>query len=369
MQSAATLQRRGLTRMIAINDGPTTTQAAVLVEQNTDLVIDEISLPDPLDVGQVLVEIKYSGICGSQLGEIDGVKGPDHWLPHLLGHEGSGYVLAIGPGVKHVQPGDTVVLHWRPSRGIESAAPKYKWYDKIVNAGWVTTFNNYAVVSENRLTPIPAATDLKAAALYGCAVTTGFGVIDNCANVRLGDTVVVFGAGGIGLNIVQGAALAGARAIIAIDRFANRLELAKSCGATETIDGSQINPWDRLKEIFADEPLDVFIDNTGAPTVIAEGYKLTSNRGRTILVGVPRSGNDTAIHTLPLHFGKSITGTTGGEAIPHEDIPRYMALTEARNVDLNDLITEVEPLSGVNDLIAKMRNGKSTGRCLIDFSL
>lgn len=369
MQSAATLLRRGLTNMTAINNGPTTTQAAVLVKQNTDLVIDEISLPETLDVGQVLVEIKYSGICGSQLGEIDGVKGPDRWLPHLLGHEGSGHVLAIGPGVKHVQPGDTVVLHWRPSRGIESAAPKYKWGGKTVNAGWVTTFNNYAVVSENRLTPIPAETDLKSAALYGCAVTTGFGVIDNRANVRLGDTVVVFGAGGIGLNIVQGAALAGARAIIAIDRFANRLGLAKSCGATETIDGSQINPWDRLKEIFADEPLDVFIDNTGNPTVIAEGYKLTANRGRTVLVGVPKSGNDTAIHTLPLHFGKSITGTTGGEAIPHEDIPRYMALTEARNVDLNGLITEVEPLSGVNDLIAKMRNGKSAGRCLIDFSL
>ncbi len=355
--------------MALMNDGPTTARAAILVEQNADLVIEEISLPDTLDVGQVLVEIKYSGICGSQLGEIDGVKGPDQWLPHLLGHEGSGHVLAIGPGVKHVQPGDTVVLHWRPSRGIESTPPKYTWGEKTVNAGWVTTFNNYAVVAENRLTPIPSETDLRAAALYGCAVTTGFGVIDNRADIRLGETVVVFGAGGIGLNIVQGAALAGARSIVAIDRFANRLELAKSCGATETIDGSQSDPWGRLREIFATESLDVFIDNTGNPSIIAEGYKLTSGRGRTILVGVPKSGNDTAIHTLPLHFGKTITGTTGGEAIPHEDIPRYMALTESRNVDLTDLITEIEPLEGVNTLIAKMRNGESAGRCLIDFSL
>ena len=355
--------------MTLMNDGPTTTRAAVLVEQNADLVIEEISLPDHLDVGQVLVELKYSGICGSQLGEIDGVKGPDRWLPHLLGHEGSGHVLAVGPGVKHVQPGDSVVLHWRPSRGIESVAPKYIWGDKTVNAGWVTTFNNFAVVSENRLTPIPADTDLKAAALYGCAVTTGFGVIDNRTDLRLGETVVVFGAGGIGLNIVQGAALAGARKVIAIDRFANRLELAKSCGATETIDGSQTDPWERLHEIFAIDPLDVFIDNTGNPSIIAEGYKLTASRGRTILVGVPKSDQDTAIHTLPLHFGKMITGTTGGEAIPHEDIPRYMALTEARNVDLTDLITEIEPLDGVNGLITKMRNGESAGRCLIDFSL
>ena len=356
-------------RMNMIDNGPKTAIAAVLVEQNSDLVIGEITLPEGLEIGQVLVELRYSGICGSQLGEIDGVKGPDRWLPHLLGHEGSGHVVSVGPGVKHVKPGDAVVLHWRPSLGIEAATPKYQWGDKIVNAGWVTTFNNFAIVSENRLTTIPAETDLKAAALYGCAVTTGFGVIDNRANIRLGETVVVFGAGGIGLNIVQGATLAGARSIIAVDRFANRLELAKSCGATETIDGSTCDPWDRLNEIFQHEALDVFIDNTGNPEIIAQGYRLTANHGRTILVGVPKAGADTAIHTLPLHFGKSITGTTGGEAIPHQDIPRYMALTESRSLDLTDLITEIEPLTGVNGLIEKMRNGESAGRCLIDFSL
>lgn len=347
---------------------PKTATAAILVEQNSDLVVNEIDLPESLDIGQVLVEVSYSGICGSQLGEIDGVKGPDRWLPHLLGHEGSGYVRAIGPGVTHVEPGDAVVLHWRPSQGIEAKTPTYRWGGKTVNAGWVTTFNNYAVVAENRVTAIPPDTDLRAAALYGCAVTTGFGVIDNRANIRLGETVVVFGAGGIGLNIVQGAALAGARKIVAIDLFANRLELAKSCGATETIDASSSDPWARLQDIFDTEVLDVFIDNTGNPTVITKGYTLVSNRGRVVLVGVPKAGAHTEIHTLPLHFGKSITGTTGGEAIPHVDIPRYMALADSRSVDLNDLITEIEPLERVNTLIAKMRNGESAGRCLIDFS-
>lgn len=355
--------------MTSIDGAPSKVRAAVLVNQNADLELAEIQLPEQLEVGQVLVKLKYSGICGSQLGEIDGVKGPDKWLPHLLGHEGSGHVVAIGPGVKHVNAGDAVVLHWRPSRGIESVAPKYNWNGDTVNAGWVTTFNDHAIVSENRVTPIPSDTDMKVAALYGCAVTTGFGVIDNRAKVRLGDTVVVFGAGGIGLNIVQGAALAGARQIVAIDLFSNRLDLAKDCGATDTIDGSSTDTWQRLAELFSGSPPDVFIDNTGSPDVIAAGYNLVGNTGRVVLVGVPKAGANTTLYTLPIHFGKSITGTTGGEAVPQEDIPRYMALANSRNIDLNDIITEIAPLSGVNDLIAKMRNGETAGRCLIDFSL
>ncbi len=346
-----------------------TAQAAILVEQKADLVVDTIELPDELEIGQVLVRLKYSGICGSQIGEIDGVKGPDKWLPHLLGHEGSGEVVSIGPGVKHVQPGDAVVLHWRPSLGIQAATPKYMWNGKTVNAGWVTTFNEYAVVSENRVTAIDPDTDMKVAALYGCAVTTGFGVIDNKARIRLGETVVVFGAGGIGLNIVQGAALAGASTIVAIDRFANRLDLARRCGATHIVDGSTEDPWAVLADIFKTRPPDVFIDNTGSPAVIAQGYDLTSPEGRVVLVGVPKAGDDTALYTLKLHFGKEITGTHGGEAIPQTDIARYMALTDARDIDLNDIITDIAPLSEVNDLISRMRDGTSAGRCLIDFSL
>ena len=105
---------------------PRTTRAAILVQQAQPLVVDEIELPKRLDTGQVLVELAFSGICGSQLGEIDGVKGYDKWLPHLLGHEGSGEVLAVGPGVRHVKPHDTVVAHWKPSLGIESPVPSYR---------------------------------------------------------------------------------------------------------------------------------------------------------------------------------------------------------------------------------------------------
>jgi S-(hydroxymethyl)glutathione dehydrogenase/alcohol dehydrogenase len=345
---------------------PRRSRAAILVQQNQPLQIAEIELPASLEVGQVLVEFAYSGICGSQIGEIDGVKGPDRWLPHLLGHEASGRVLAVGAGVRHVKPGDTVVAHWRPSLGIESATPKYLWNGQTVNAGWVTTFNRHGVISENRLTPVPPDTDLQAAALYGCAVTTGFGTVDNVARLRLGETVVVFGAGGIGLSIVQAAALAGGRTIVAVDRHDNRLELAARCGATHTLNGTTADAWAGLKGIFGAEGPDVFVDNTGAPEVIARGYELVHSRGRVVLVGVPRQGAGATLHTLPLHFGKRITGTTGGEAVPHEDIPRYMALAEARRIELRDLVTEVAPLEGINGLIDGMRSGRTAGRCLVD---
>ena len=349
-------------------DAPTQFRAAILVAQGQDLVVDTVSRPDGTGIGQVLVKLRYSGICGSQIGEMDGVKGPDPWLPHLLGHEGSGHVVAIGPGVRHVSPGDAVVLHWRPSRGIECVPPKYHWHGKPLNAGWVTTFNEWAVVSENRLTTVPPDTDLKAAALYGCAVTTGFGVIDNRAKIRLGETVIVFGAGGIGLNIVQGAALAGARTIVAVDRFANRLDLARACGATSTIDSSREDAWATLAAAFDGHPPDVFIDNTGQPEIIARGYNLVAAQGRVILVGVPKKGAATQLYTLPMHFGRTIVGTHGGEAVPHLDIPRYMALAASREIDLNDIITDVAGLSDVNLLIGRMRSGESSGRCLIDFA-
>ncbi len=347
---------------------PQKTLAAILVKQRKDLVVSEIDLPQTLDVGQVLVEFHYSGICGSQLGEIDGVKGQDKWLPHLLGHEASGTVLAIGPGVKYVNPGQNVVAHWRLGKGIEANTPKYNWNGQVVNAGWITTFNKHAVISENRLTPIPEEADLKTASLYGCAVTTGLGTIENKARVRFGDIVVVFGAGGIGLNLIQGASLAGAAQIIAVDLYDNRLELAKQLGATDVINSTHEDAFKGISTALHGEAPDIFIDNTGKPEVIARGYQSIKSSGQVVLVGVPKKGAETPLYTLDFHFGKAITGTTGGEARPHLDISRYMRLFERRRISLSSLVTEVAPLEKVNHLIEGMRSGRTAGRCLIDFT-
>jgi S-(hydroxymethyl)glutathione dehydrogenase/alcohol dehydrogenase len=347
---------------------PKKTTAAVLVNQNSLLEIVQIDLPKTLEIGQVLVELFYSGICGSQLGEIDGVKGHDPWLPHLLGHEGVGRVLAVGPGVRYVDVGDNVVLHWKPAKGIEAAPAKYKWGEKIVNAGYVTTFNEHAIISENRLTRISKDADLKTAALYGCAITTGFGVLENRVRVKLGQSIVVFGAGGIGLSIIQAARLTGAASIVAVDRFDNRLEMSKKCGATCTLNSLGSDIWTTLNGMFdSNSPLDVFIDNTGNPEIIAKGFDLVGQNGQVVLVGVPSKSNKTELYTLPLHFGKSIIGTHGGEGNPNIDIPRYMNLFNIRNIDLNEIISEVSSLDNINKLIQNMRSGVSSGRSLIKF--
>lgn len=344
---------------------PKTMKAAVLTELKAPLRIAELTMPETLAVGQVLVKIHFSGICGSQLGEIDGAKGEDKYLPHLLGHEASGTVVAVGAGVKYVKPGNKVVLHWRKGAGIEGDQPGYHWDGKHVNAGWITTFNEYAIVAENRVTPIPDDSDLEVASLFGCAVTTGFGVVENNARVRIGESVVVFGAGGIGLNVIQAAALVSAYPIIAIDIFDNRLELARQMGATHVINGKTANVREAIKEIVEGAGVDVFIDNTGQPANIEMGYQITKAQGRVTLVGVPRKDNNISIYSLPLHFGKGLSGSHGGEAIPQTDIPRYHNLFRSGKLQLKQLLTETYSLDQINEAIADMRSGKMRGRCLI----
>ena len=243
---------------------PKTMKAAVLTELKAPLRIAELTMPETLAVGQVLVKIHFSGICGSQLGEIDGAKGEDKYLPHLLGHEASGTVVAVGAGVKYVKPDNKVVLHWRKGAGIEGDPPVYHWDGKRVNAGWITTFNEYAIVAENRVTPIQDDSDLEVASLFGCAVTTSFGVVENNARVRIGESVVVFGAGGIGLSVIQAAALVSANPIIAVDIFDNRLELARQMGATHVINGKTANVREEIKKIIEGAGVDE--DDTAATT-------------------------------------------------------------------------------------------------------
>lgn len=334
-------------------------KAAILVEQKKPLEIADIEIPSPLQFGQVLVKIFASGICGSQIGEIDGVKGPDKFLPHLLGHEGGGIVIETGPGVTKAKKDNRVVLHWRKGSGIESMAPKYKWNDKTVNAGWVTTFNEYAVVSENRLTVVPDDVDFEIAALMGCAVTTGFGVITNDAKLKIGESIAVFGAGGVGLNEIQGASLVSADPVIAIDIFDHKLELAKKFGATHVINSKTQNPKDEITKIVGTKGVDVAIDNTGNVNVIETAYEITSPTGRTILVGVPMKNNNISIYSLPLHFDKTLKGSHGGGTEPSVDIPRYINLHKKGKLNLKDMISHRFNFDEINKAIDTLRNGEA----------
>jgi S-(hydroxymethyl)glutathione dehydrogenase/alcohol dehydrogenase len=339
-------------------------KAAVLVELNKPLVMGDLDLPGQLSFGQVLVKIHYSGICGAQINEIEGAKGPDKFLPHLLGHEGSATVLDIGPGVKTVANGDRVVLHWRPSDGLQSDPPAYQWNGQRVNAGWVTTFNDHAVVSENRVTKIPSDFDLRIAPLFGCAVTTAMGVVNRDAAVQVGQSVVVFGVGGVGVNIVQSAHMVSSCPIVAVDVVDSKLEWARKFGATHAFNGRDENLAAKIREVVGAGGADVVVDTTGRGRVIEQAYDLTHADGKTILVGVPRKGDNISIYSLPLHFKKVLTGSHGGSADPHIDIPRYIRLMRAGKMTLDGLVTHEFPLDQVNEAIATVRRGEA-GRVLL----
>ena len=334
-------------------------KAAILVQSNAPLELAELEMPERLSFGQVHVRLHYSGICGAQINEIEAAKGPDKSLPHLLGHEGSGIVERIGEGVTRVHPGDHVVLHWRPSGGLQCQPPKYRWGSKTVNAGWVTTFNDKAIVSENRLTVIPKDFDLRTAPLFGCAVTTAVGVVNNDAQLKIGQSVVIFGIGGVGLNIAQAARMVSAHPIVGIDLHDSKLDMASRWGLTHTLNSATEGPAlaEKIRSIVGKSGADVVIDTTGNTRVIELAYDLTHPDGRTILVGVPRAGEKASIYTLPLHFKKILKGSHGGSVSPDLEIPRLINLIRADKMTLDGLITHEFPLSQVNEAIAAHRSG------------
>lgn len=343
-------------------------KAAILVELNKPLIIDDIQLPEQLHFGQVLVRVLYSGICGAQINEIEGAKGPDNFLPHLLGHEGVAVVEDVGEGVVRVKKGDHVVMHWRKAEGIQCPTPVYTWKGKKVNAGWVTTFNDQAIVSENRLTVIPADFDLKLAPLFGCAVTTALGVINNDAHLKIGQSIVVFGVGGVGLNIAQMAEKVGAYPIIGIDLFEQKLHLAEKFGVTHTFNSkTNTNFKEEILKLVGSKGADVVVDTTGNARVIELAYELTHADGKTILVGVPRKGDNVSIYTLPLHFNKVLKGSHGGSVQPDVDIPRLVKLHKVGRLKLDGLVTHEYPLDQINDALAAFKKGDA-GRVLLKMS-
>ena len=340
-------------------------KSAILIESKKPLVMADIDLPKKLEFGQVLVKVCYSGLCGAQINEIDAVKGPNKFLPHLLGHEGSGIVEKIGDGVTTTKPGDHVVLHWRKSSGIQSSTPKYSWNGNAVNAGQITTFNEKAIVSENRLTVIPNDFDMRNAALFGCVVTSGFGAVNNDAQVKIGQSVLIFGIGGMGLSIAYAASLVAAYPIVGIDLHKDKIEMGKKFGLTHGIEANSSNLKEKINDIFGIKGPEITFETTGNSKVMEQAYEITPDDGKTIFVGVP--DKKISIYSLPLAFDKILEVSHGGSSVPDKDIPRYIRLIKYKKINLEKLITHEFDLSEINKAIDLFRSGKA-GRIILKIS-
>jgi S-(hydroxymethyl)glutathione dehydrogenase/alcohol dehydrogenase len=341
-------------------------KTAILVSQNAPLEIYEVELPK-LDIGQVLVKVEHSGICGKQIDEITGRQGEDKFIPHLLGHEGGGEVLEIGPGVRKVKPGDRVVMHWVKGSGIDSLPPRFNYKGQVLSAGWVTTFSSHAIASENRLTPVEGDVPSDVRALLGCAVTTGLGIVFNNAKLLPGQSIAVFGVGGIGLNVVQGADLVNAYPIVGIDLSDEKLEYSRKFGATHTINADKVDVAATLRDLSQGRGFDAVVDTTGINSVRVTAYDATHPKsGVTVLCGVPLAVDRLAIDSFPLHMGRRLIGSHGGDAVPDTDIPRYVALYKQGKLRLDELITNRFGLADINQAVEIVRAGRACGRCVIE---
>jgi Zn-dependent alcohol dehydrogenase len=337
----------------------TTTEAAILVESGNPLKIERIKLPEKLYDSQVLVEMITSGICGAQINEIDAVKGLDKFLPHLLGHEGYGKVLEVGSNVSKVSQGDHVVLHWRPGSGDQSIAPVYSWGGRVLNAGWVTTFNRHAVVSENRITKIPRGYDKNFLPLLGCALTTALGVLKNEAKITTEDHVLIFGLGGVGNAVLQFSRMLGVKQITVVDIDEKKRALALESGADFFIvNKSKPETSLMLEKIFtqSDKP-SVAIETSGQVESIEICYELTADHSRIILVGVPAFGQKASFYTLPLHLGKTLSGSKGGSSKPNEDIPEILNMVTRGLLNSDHFPTQTYQFSDINAAIEDLKKG------------
>jgi S-(hydroxymethyl)glutathione dehydrogenase/alcohol dehydrogenase len=339
------------------------TTAAILVETGRPLVIDDLEIPK-LNPGQALVEIHFSGVCHTQMLECKGHRGEDKFLPHCLGHEGSGVVREISPGVTKVKSGQKVILSWIKGTGANVMGAQYDWHGRKVNAGAITTFSRHAVISENRLTPLSEGVGMREAALLGCAVPTGIGSVWNTADARPGQSIVIFGTGGVGLSAIAGMVLAGCSPIIAVDLIAERREMARQIGATHVLNPQQ---GDVVAEIMKICPggADIALEATGRPAVMGQALAcVRSQGGVAVVIGNAREGETLAIDPKQLNQGKQLRGTWGGDNVPDRDYPRYCQLLRAGKLNLAPILSSPYKLEQANEALSALEKG-AVGRPLI----
>jgi Zn-dependent alcohol dehydrogenase len=329
-------------------------KAAVLTELefNQPLTIMNVTVPDNLWHGQVLVKLIVSGICGAQLQEIAGHKGNTAHIPHMLGHEGCGIVQAVGPDVTNVKQGDKVVMHWRKGEGCDSEPAVYS---DGITAGHITTFSELAIVSANRVTKVPDDLPADLGALLGCALSTALATIENVAKVKFGESVLVVGCGGVGLSLILAAKLAHAHPIVGVDYKEAKKIWTEALGAIFSFTPPRLSQFD------------VIIDTSGQMPFLEH----LAPSGRYIMVGQPIPYSTIYIHRAHTMFngtGLSIQATQGGNFNPTLDIPRYVRLWRSGALDdYRNLISHRVDLERINAGIDWVRDGQAA-RVMVDIS-
>lgn len=331
------------------------TKAAVLRQLRAPLDLCSLTLP-PLKSGQVLVKMAFSGLCRSQLNEIQGFKGEDPYLPHTLGHEGSGIVIETGPNVTKVKPDDPVILTWMKGEGCDVPSTTYSSCGEPVNSGAISTFLEYAIVSENRLIKIPPNMPLDEAALFGCAIPTGAGILLNELRAQKGQSLAILGMGGIGLSALLAARAFGLTPLIALDIDPLKLELAKKLGATECI---LIQDREALGSYT--DCLDYAIEAAGVKSAMELAFSLVKPKtGVAVIAGNVPKGTRIELDPFDFILGKKLIGTWGGAIQPDRDIPLLMEAFKKENISVKPLISHTLPLEEINTALKLLENRQAT---------
>ncbi|MCS7255538.1 MAG: NDMA-dependent alcohol dehydrogenase [Thermomicrobium sp.] len=360
-------------------------RAAVLYGPTRSFSIEEIEVDEPKE-GEVLVKLVATGLCHSDWHFAKG-QSPVRF-PMVVGHEGAGIVEKVGPGVTEVKPGDHVVLCYIPACGkcrwclsglaalcdrgilltqgtqLDGTFRMHKDGQDIAQFALVSAFSEYTVCPVDSVIKIDPDLPLDRACLVGCAVPTGWGAAVNRARVRPGETVAIFGTGGVGMNAVQGAAMAGAEKVIAIDLVDWKLEKAKEFGATHTINPTREDPVQRIMDITHGVGADATILTAGlvTPNLLATATRATRKAGRTVIVGlIGLDPNEPATHPLDLMFmlmAKEVFGTIFGHNVPRIDIPRLLDLYRDGKLKLDELVTHRYRLDQINQAYQDLEEGK-----------
>lgn len=357
-------------------------RAAVLPAVGAPLEITDIELPEP-GPGRVRIRLAAAGVCHSDLSLTDGTMRLP--VPAVLGHEGAGTVLSVGEGVTHVAPGDGVVLNWAPSCGAcHHCALGEVWLcvSALTGAGAVhartadgtdlhpglnvAAFAEETVVAANCVLPVPDGIPLTDAALLGCAVLTGYGAVHHSARVRAGESVVVFGVGGIGLAVLQSARIAGASEILAVDVSSEKEELARAAGATDYLVSSATTARD-IRRLTGGRGADVAVECVGRAATIRTAWESTRRGGRTTVVGIGGKDQQVTFNALELfHWGRTLSGCVFGNCDPVRDLPVLAEHVRAGRVDLGSLVTTRITLDGIPAAFDAMLAGRG-GRALVVF--